>query len=84
MTLEEAGLFIEEWYAARTLDEFCKRMELSKREASNLAAYLRRKDIPLPRRRAAEVKGHSAALSSDDVFILRRLADRLAKTAKNS
>lgn len=56
MTREEARVFIANWYATKTIDDFCaeinrdrpKENKMDRREASNRAAQLRRQGVPLP------------------------------------
>lgn len=69
--VEKICQFIRDWWASDTIDEACQRTGMDRRDASNLAAHLRRKGVPMKNMPRAARNEVQPMLTNDDLDLLR-------------
>lgn len=77
LTFDAMQAFVLAWWQSDTIHDVCTKLKLERRDASNMAAELRRRGVPMKSMKFHPCKCHKPKLMASDYARLASLATEL-------
>jgi hypothetical protein len=77
MRLPEARKFVVEWQKADSIQDFCKIIGMDRRDASNIAASMRRHKVPLKSLKLRRGRPHEQRITDQEYRELAEIAKQM-------